>query len=331
MSPDLAAVALAGVSLLFLGPLSGWLDRAAWVTRAPRSAVALWQAIGLAGGGAAVGAGLSVAVARYHSGLVGGVGDLVGSLVGGHPLEGMGLIDALGLTLAVDVGVVLLAVVAITMAGTIRARARHRRLLDLVGVGTDRVPGAVMLDDPRAAAYCLPGIRPRIVVSAGALRLLRSEELAAVVEHERGHAHERHGLVLLPLASMSGLLRRVPYAHRAPRAVAALLEMAADDHAARRHDPGALAAALVLMGTAGAVPTKGTAGAVPTKGTAGAVPTKGTAGAVPTCAFAAASTAVPARVHRLLEPRRSSRPVAVVTFVAAMLAVAVPFVPFVAR
>ena len=304
MSPDLAAVLLAGASLLLLGPLSVWLDRAAWVTRAPRSAVILWQAIGLAGGTAAVGAGLSVAVARYHSGLTVGVADLVRSLVGGHPLAGMGLPDALGLTLAVDAAVVLLAVVASSMAGTVRARARHRRLLDLVGLGSERVPGGLLLDDPRVAAYCLPGIRPRIVVSAGTLQLLGAAELAAVVEHERGHAHGRHGLVLLPLVSAHQPLRWVPYAHRAPRAVAGLLEMAADDHAARRHRPQDLASALVLMGSAGAGPA---------------------------CAFAAGSTAVPARVRRLLTPRRTSRPVAGGAIAAAALTVALPFAPLVLR
>ena len=39
-----------------------------------------------------------------------------------------------------------------------------------------------------AAASCLPGVRPQVVVSAGTLRLLDDVQLAAVLSHERAHA-----------------------------------------------------------------------------------------------------------------------------------------------
>ena len=297
MSPLLAAVLLAAVSVACLGPVGVLLDRARWASRAPRATVVLWQSVGLTGGTAAIGAGLAVAVVRFHSGFLPGVADLVHGVSDGHPLAGLGLPDALGLTLAVDIAVVMGGVVATSTVRTLRARARHRRLLDLVSMGTERAPGAVLLDHPRATAYYLPGLRPRIVISAGTLRLLRHEELAAVLEHERGHAQERHGLVMLPLTSFGELLRWIPYTRRAPRAVAALLEMAADDYAARQHDPRCLASALVQMTTSSAPPD---------------------------CTFAAASTAVPARVHRLLDARRTSRPVAVAACLGAVLALAMP-------
>jgi Zn-dependent protease with chaperone function len=120
----------------------------------------------------------------------------------------------------------------------------------------------------------------------GTLKMLSDAELAAVVAHERGHANEHHGLVMLPLAAVSDLFRWVPYARLAPRAVAELLEMAADDFAARRHSPKSLASALIRLATSGQVPS---------------------------CALAFASEIVPRRVHRLLGESRTSRRTTVLT------------------
>lgn len=297
MSAPAAAVVLALASVAFLGPLSALLDRARWTSRAPRAAVCLWQCLGLAGATSAVGAGLAVAAVRYRDGLVGGLDRMGHAVAHGSPLAGLGLPDALGLTLAADMVVVLMAVAAASVLRTARARARHRRLLDLVGSAAGAPADAVLLDHPRATAYCLPGIRPRIVVSAGTLALLDDEELAAVLDHERAHAHAHHGLVLLSVTSFGALLRWLPFARRAPRAVAGLLEMAADDHAARLHDPRRLAWALLQMATAGSVPA---------------------------CSLGATGPAVPARVRRLLDDRRSSRPLAAAAGLGALLAVAVP-------
>ena len=193
--------------------------------------------IGISATLATIGAGLCVATERFHAGFVGGVGELGEGIVGGHPLQGLGLPDALGLTLAADVGVVLVSVVGVVVVRTVLARARHRRLLNLLAAPSLSRAGTLTLDHPSPVAYCLPGIRPRIVISSGTQRLLDQAQLAAVIEHERGHAHERHGLVMLPMTSLTEPFRWIPYARLAPRAVAGLLEMAADDHAARRHAP----------------------------------------------------------------------------------------------
>ena len=104
-------------------------------------------------------------------------------------------------------------------------------------------------------AYCLPGRRPRIVLSQGALRLLSSPQAQAVIEHERGHAHEHHGLIMLPMNGVRKLFAWVPYARLAPSEIATLLEMSADDYSAKRNDPINLAAALVQMATSGPVPS----------------------------------------------------------------------------
>ncbi len=232
-----AAAVLVAITVTLLGPASVWLADASWVTRAPRSAVALWQAIGLSAIASGIGAGLAVAVYRYHAGFAPGVGRLTEGLVGGHPLQGLGLPDALGLTLAADLLIVLIVLFGSVTARTIRSRARHRRLLNLLARQSSEYPGTDLIDDARPVAYCLPGRRPRIVISEGALRLLSAAQAHAVIEHERGHAHEHHGLVMLPMVGLQRLFAWVPYARLAPAEIATLLEMSADDYSARGNDP----------------------------------------------------------------------------------------------
>jgi len=286
MNLYLDAGILCALVVLLACPFSKWLARASWVTRSPRAAVALWHSVGMSATLATIGAGLCVASERFHAGFVGGVGELGEGVASGHPLQGLGLPDALGLTLAADVGVVLFSVVGVVILRTVLARARHRRLLNLLATPSQSRAGTLTLDHPSPVAYCLPGIRPRIVISSGTVGLLDQAELTAVIEHERGHAHERHGLVMLPMTGLTEPFRWIPYARLAPAEVAGLLEMAADDHAARRHDSTSLASALVAMSTSAAPPR---------------------------CAFALASHDVNARVHRLLGPDRISRTAAATT------------------
>jgi Zn-dependent protease with chaperone function len=288
---------LAAMAVLAFGPAGVLLERARWPERAPRAAIALWQALGVAGALAAAGAGLALAAAPLHRGLVPGTIVLLEGATRRRPAAVRGIDEAFGLTLAATVVAVLVVGMVITMARTISSRRRHRILLDLVARRSELAPGAVLLDDPRAAAYCLPGVRSRIVVSTGAFALLDDLELAAVLAHERGHLHERHDLVLLPFASMIEMLEWMPYVRRAPAAVSLLLEMAADDYAARNHRPRVLASVLVHMSGSGAVPS---------------------------CAFAAASGVTRSRVRRLVAPRRNSRLVATVAVMSSLVLVAMP-------
>jgi Zn-dependent protease with chaperone function len=293
----LAAVLLGALSVILVGPASTWLARASWVSRAPRSAVILWQSIGLSAIASGIGAGLAVAGYRYHAGFAAGLRDLVTGLFGGHPLQGLGVPNALGLTLAADLLIVLFACFGSVVAGTVRARARHRRLLNLLARQSSDYPGTDLLEDSRPVAYCLPGRRPRIVVSKGALELLSSPQAKAVIEHERGHAHEHHGLVMLPMGGVRKLFAWVPYARLAPGGIASLLEMSADDYSAKRNDPINLATALVRMATSEHVPT---------------------------CAFGAAANAVPRRVHRLLQDGRTSKRTALCCAIGAGVIISAP-------
>ena len=172
MTLYLDAGILSTLVVLLVCPFSTWLARAKWVTRSPRATVALWHCLGISATLATIGAGLCVATERFHAGFVGGLGELGEGIVGGHPLRGLGLPDALGLTLAADVGVVLVSLVGVVIVRTVLARAHHRRLLNLLAAPSAGRAGTLTLDHPSPIAYCLPGIRPRIVISSGTLRLL---------------------------------------------------------------------------------------------------------------------------------------------------------------
>ena len=244
-----------------------------------------------------MGAAFAVTIEPLHVTILGGVVARVQQVEDGHPLVGLGVYGALGLTIATDVALVLLLGLVATVVRTAKVRSRHRAVLDLVGARSMRAPGAVLLDDSRAAAYYLPGLRPRIVLSKGTLSLLDNDGLSAVLAHERGHAQEHHGLVMLPFASMDALLHWMPYARHARGAVSEFLEMAADDFAGKHIDRHSLAAALIEMSTSGVAPA---------------------------CTFAASSTATVARVHRLLGLVRGSKLVATAAVGAGVLLVATP-------
>jgi hypothetical protein len=169
-----------------------------------------------------------------------------------------------------------LAAVTVTV---IYARRRQRELLALLAHGDPKVPGALVLDHPAAAAYCVPGLRSKIVVSAGALALLGDAELAAVLAHERAHLRERHDLVLLPFTALRRAFPRSHACTEAYREVAMLVEMLADDRALSDRPARELVSALVRVGTAGQV-SVGTL-----------------------AAMASSDSEVTARVNRLLRPR----------------------------
>jgi Zn-dependent protease with chaperone function len=87
--------------------------------------------------------------------------------------------------------------------------------------------------------------RPRVVVSAGALMALDDAELAASLEHERGHIARRHRFVLLVAQLCRALARLLPGTRAAVAELAFHLERDADEYAVRRrHDPAALATAI---------------------------------------------------------------------------------------
>lgn len=226
--------------------LAGALIRARWPYRAPQAGILLWQAVGLAWGLAMIGTALAAGLAPYERGVARGLGALAGG--GTAPLSPPHYAALAAGFVACGA---LLSALAAHVVHVVAARRRHRSLLTLVARDDPGAPGALVLDHPDAAAYCLPGVRTRIVVSSGTLRMLTRAELAAVLAHERAHARERHDLVLLPFASLRRALPGLPVVRAAVSAVRLLIEMRADDRARRLHAADPLARALVRFGTSG--------------------------------------------------------------------------------
>jgi Zn-dependent protease with chaperone function len=289
------------------------LSSARWPRRAPAAAIVLWQALGLGWGLAAVGTLIGLGAAGQASGVAGGAMSDLNRLAAGR--LGFGPMVAVRLACLVAGLVLLTLLVGVLLsasAAALRARQRQRALLSLLAHGDPKVPGALVVDYPAAAAYCLPGLRSAIVISAGTLDLLDSAELAAVLAHERAHLRERHDLVLLPFVALLNGFAWSPLVRQAHQAVALLIEMHADDMA-RRHLPAReLATALLRVGAAGG-------------------------GLAPSGALAAADPAldsdVAARVTRLLRPAPSLPvPALALVAMAATLAIVVPaavlFMPF---
>ncbi len=97
------------------------------------------------------------------------------------------------------------------------------------------------------------------MILRGALQALDPAQLPAVLAHERAHLTGRHHL-LLALARIGSLVLPVlPLTRDADAQVARLVEMHADDTAARASEPRSLATALVVLAT-GASPAPGLAG-----------------------------------------------------------------------
>jgi hypothetical protein len=289
---------------------AGGLLRAQWPRRCPAAAILLWQALGLAGGIAAVGALIAFGVATQGAGVAGGLIALVTRITEGHLTQpGQPAILTIGEAACLAAGTALLLllcwVLVVASAAVLQARRRQLALLALLAHGDPKVPGALVVDHPAAAAYCLPGLRSAIVVSVGTLDLLGPAELAAVLAHERAHLRARHDLVLLPFTSLRRAFPRSRVVRQSQRAVALLIEMLADDRARRAMPARELATALLRFGTAGA----------------GCPPS----GAVAAGALAAAEGEISARVNRLLTPPAPlSRRAQATVCLAAVLLVAAP-------
>jgi Zn-dependent protease with chaperone function len=127
--------------------------------------------------------------------------------------------------------------------------SRTRRHIDSARIVGRRVPGmdAYILDSDRTAAYCLPGRNRTIVLSTGALAALTRPQLAAVLAHERAHLAGHHHLLLRLSNGLRTSMPRVRLFSTGAEEIARLLEMCADDAAARRHGRAAVAGALAAL------------------------------------------------------------------------------------
>jgi Zn-dependent protease with chaperone function len=244
---DWVAVGLLAFGVVLAEPVSRRLAVAAWPARDPVGALLLWQAIGLSGGLALLGSGLFYGLSPFGPTLLTAVPNAMAAAADGR-LGHIGLVHALALLAALALALRLVGVLLAVTVRTLRGRRRHRYLIDLLATPWPAVPGAHVLDHPVPVAYCLPGLRSRLVLSAGVLDCLEPAAVQAVLAHERAHLRERHDLVVLPFVAWGATATFVRGMKCAQLAVAALVEMRADDVAARCSGHKQLTGALRTMG-----------------------------------------------------------------------------------
>lgn len=244
--------------LVALGP--SLLTRGRWTHRAPRLGIVAWQSVSAAVVAGAALAGLALLLSQVPL-----TTDLDHLLMAcSQVLRGRS--SSPGRTLAAVGGTVLFVAVVgkasyrvvRAVAGAARHRARHRAMLALAGsahVGQD----ALVLDRAEPALYCLPGRRERIVVTTGALALLDDDQLAAALAHERAHLRQRHDLVIANALGLARAFPRVRLFRDALTETTRLVELLADDVAARSTDRLTLADALLTLSSGQALPVVGLA------------------------------------------------------------------------
>ncbi|MET7460192.1 M56 family metallopeptidase [Nonomuraea sp. NPDC005501] len=230
-------------------PRPGWV--ASWADRAPRLAIVLWQAAGVSVVASAVLAALAFAVPAdmVGHGLAGLFEVCAAMLNDGSGLSAGG-VAVLLVAGAVPARVACCGAVVLLRAGM--ERREHAALLALLG-RRDAGLDAIVIDHEERLAYCVPGRRAQAVITTGALRTLAPEQVAAVLEHERAHLRGRHHLALAGAEALARAFPGVPLFERGRTEIARLIELLADDVAARRHPRAQLAAALVRLAT-GRVP-----------------------------------------------------------------------------
>ena len=233
-----ACLAYVAASTL-LAPLV--LTRGRWQVWHPRLALAAWHTVLMTN------AGIVVYTVLYAL-----------SLAESHSSEpGAGHAHAVLLTLSVWGGLfVVAAVTALFLAHSepvVRSEYAERERLQEALLGcrhhTETRRGVVVrhldADDVLACAFRTP--EPTVVVTRGLRELLSPSELDAVIEHELAHLVQRHHFALLLALVNTACLPGFRPARRLHQSTKLLVELIADDTAARRCGVTTIASALTKM------------------------------------------------------------------------------------
>ena len=245
---------ISAVLLVAFGVTAGsWgaaaLAQARWTARAPRLAIAAWQALASSVLLSIAAAGAALAVGFQH--VRGDLAQLLNlcaeNLKHGYASPGGTLLATLGV---VSSGI-LVARTGWCAFSTWRQDAGERRarvaMLDIVG-RSDIVPDALVLDHQVPYAFCIGGRRRRVVVTSALLESLDQRELEAVLAHEAAHLRQRHHLALTICRTTFGTLAPVFPAFRTAMPLVRLLaELSADDSARRRIGAEPLQSALLRL------------------------------------------------------------------------------------
>lgn len=238
MSPlvELGAITVAlGIGA---GPL---LARSAWCQRIPRVGALAW--LGALAGTIAGLLGVVVLVSTGRHGLVHRAAEWAADCW--HHHDGSGGPASYAFNLALLVSAVAGTCVAVARyRRTVAHRRRHQEALQFVVRLSGDIEDVCVLDHPVPVAYCVPSRKRPIVVSSGALDRLDDTQLQAVLAHERAHLRYRHHLFLTVVDALAAALFWLPTFRGARRCLPILLEMSADDVAARRCGRRTVAVAL---------------------------------------------------------------------------------------
>ena len=295
-----AAVVLAAYAAA-AGLLAPAALRDGWAACSPRLAMSLWMVLPASWMVAVVLAVLAATAPfrlNWQGPQPGG-----GQALLAQPVPGGAAVAVAGLLLAAAVVFRVVWCLAGELARSRRDRRDHATLVAAAGRPCPELGVVVLHDHDAPAAYCVPGGRYQVVVSAAALAALGTEELQAVLAHERAHLRCRHHLILVVAAALARAFPRVPlFAQAAPK-LGVLAEMAADDAAARCHGRDHLAKALVILARTGTRPA----------------------------ALAAGGPAAIARIQRLLAPpqQRQARRARLVASAGLLLPVAIACLPLI--
>lgn len=214
------------------------LTRAAWTIDRPLTAIAAWQA----------------AVVVGVAGFVVGIALVV---LAGRPLtDPFGIDDSPSHGL--NVGVAVLAVITFAVAVRVRPGPEHEAVREAIRTGAAphrEVDGTLVavLQADTALACAVPGRSGGVLVSTGLAEQLRTDELEAVVAHERAHLRQHHTAVVGFAESVERAVPWVPGARAMARSTRVLVEFAADDAAARRVGRDALRRAVLVADGTGAL------------------------------------------------------------------------------
>lgn len=232
---------IAAVLVLLLAPLV--LTAGRWQVRFPRTALGLWFGALFVGIGCAIASAATVLMRSV------GVGQVHG------PVEGLFLTFAGWLSLGVFAAVIVFVSASAEPLADSWRQAVGR--IAPVAVSREDADGATLVwfESAEPVACAVPSGDPEIFLSTALRDLLSGPQLQAVIEHERAHLRGRHGWVVR-IAEINDLcLPRCILAGRAlRRATMLLIELIADDAAARRAGAVHLANALATMGRATADP-----------------------------------------------------------------------------
>jgi Zn-dependent protease with chaperone function len=130
---------------------------------------------------------------------------------------------------------------------------RHADTARLIG-RVDHGLGAVVVEAADRVVYAAAGRPHTIVVSQAALNALDDAQLRAVLAHERAHLAGRHHLLLGVARALAATMPRVRLFAVGSEELGRLVEMCADDAAARRHDKRTLVGALLALAGGPALP-----------------------------------------------------------------------------